>query len=235
MAERQGIPPKLAAGRATPLGRPTKARAAAIPDAILAAAFEAFSDSGYDAATMEGIAERAGVSKGTLYGRYPDKSALFRAMLQSRVKRWAAVRGADDDRLPTDLAPLLQHHARTVERTLAWPELSRIRRMIYAMDARSFPEIAAFWEEFGTERFVRLLADDMAVAAGEGGREQPDWLFLARTFLFTFSGWYQSNAVHRPVDPAEVTRFINQLVGAIVALATAEELRQVSVSCSSPP
>lgn len=183
MIDRQGPARKLAAvcvKHATPLGRPTKERAAGIQDSILAAAFDAFSELGFDATTMEGVAERAAVSKGTLYSRFPDRAALFRAMLQDRIERWSAVCGAGNDRLPTELAPLLRYHARTVEKTLAWPELARIRRMIYGMNPQSCPEIAAFWKEFGTERFVRLLAADMAAASSETRGELPNWPFLAR-------------------------------------------------------
>jgi AcrR family transcriptional regulator len=54
-------------------GRPRDERA---DRAILAAAIALIRDVGYDAVTMEGIAERAGVGKATLYRRWASKEPL---------------------------------------------------------------------------------------------------------------------------------------------------------------
>jgi AcrR family transcriptional regulator len=54
-------------------GRPRDERA---DRAILTAAIALVRDVGYDALTMEGIAERAGVGKATLYRRWPSKEPL---------------------------------------------------------------------------------------------------------------------------------------------------------------
>lgn len=49
--------------------------------AILAAAVENFIAVGYDAANMDVIADRAGVSKRTIYGHFRDKQGLFEAVV----------------------------------------------------------------------------------------------------------------------------------------------------------
>ncbi len=49
---------------------------------IMSAATEMFSRSGYDAAAVADICERAGVSKGAFYHHFPSKKALFLAILQ---------------------------------------------------------------------------------------------------------------------------------------------------------
>lgn len=49
---------------------------------ILSAAEKTFLDAGYGAATMEEIAKRAGMSKKTLYQHFPDKAAVFEAMIR---------------------------------------------------------------------------------------------------------------------------------------------------------
>ncbi|HEX6140111.1 MAG TPA: TetR/AcrR family transcriptional regulator [Candidatus Limnocylindria bacterium] len=55
------------------------------PDEILAAAFEVFSEQGYARARLEDVAQRAGVSKGTLYCYFKSKDDLFRAMVRHHV------------------------------------------------------------------------------------------------------------------------------------------------------
>ena len=67
-----------------PSGRPTRADAARNYDALIAAAFEAFTHEGEDA-SLEGIARRAGVGIGTLYRNFPTRQALLEAVYQEEV------------------------------------------------------------------------------------------------------------------------------------------------------
>lgn len=60
------------------VGRPRSASADA---AILIAAVELLGEVGYRAMAMEAVASRAGVSKATVYRRYPDKEALVTGVL----------------------------------------------------------------------------------------------------------------------------------------------------------
>ncbi len=52
-------------------------------EAILAAALSAFGEKGFRATSLSHVAAAAGVSRPTLYARYPDKVALFRAVIRS--------------------------------------------------------------------------------------------------------------------------------------------------------
>lgn len=51
------------------------------PTQILDAAFEQFVEQGYSAARVEDIADRVGVTKGTVYVYFPTKEELFAAMI----------------------------------------------------------------------------------------------------------------------------------------------------------
>lgn len=55
-------------------------------ESLLQAAIEVFSERGYQGATMEEIARRAGVAKGTPYLHFSDKADLFYAVFE----RWVA-------------------------------------------------------------------------------------------------------------------------------------------------
>src|SRR3954471_22806426 len=65
----------------TPRG-PGRPRSEAAHSAILAAAIAMVREVGYDATTMDGIAERAGVGKATLYRRWPSKEPLIADALE---------------------------------------------------------------------------------------------------------------------------------------------------------
>lgn len=74
--------------------RPTKER-------ILAAAQEVFSQKGFHQATMDEIADRADVGKGTLYRHFPSKESLFHQLVQIRLQELEAeaerILDSDDD------------------------------------------------------------------------------------------------------------------------------------------
>lgn len=75
MPSQKSSPP--ATGRA-----PRHERGRARVAALLAAATEVFSENGYDAATMTGIAARAGASIGSLYQYFPTKDLIADALHQ---------------------------------------------------------------------------------------------------------------------------------------------------------
>ena len=61
-------------------------RKAERPQEILEAAFAEFSRNGYATTTLDRIAERAGVTKGTIYVYFENKEHLFISMVQEFTK-----------------------------------------------------------------------------------------------------------------------------------------------------
>ena len=59
-------------------------------EAIVRAAVEEFRASGYEATSMDRIAEVAGVSKRTVYNHFPSKEALFSMILEELWERSVA-------------------------------------------------------------------------------------------------------------------------------------------------
>ena len=76
---------------ATRRGRPTQAEAKQLDLAVREAAVATFVEMGYAGASMEAIARAAGITKRSLYARYPDKRAVF-----ADVIPWALARYTDD-------------------------------------------------------------------------------------------------------------------------------------------
>jgi AcrR family transcriptional regulator len=69
-------------------GRPKAGEQAQRERHILDVAGETFLRFGFDGTTMDAVAERARISKRTLYTRYRDKAALFNAVLGGLIDHW---------------------------------------------------------------------------------------------------------------------------------------------------
>lgn len=85
--------PQSAPESAAPLQRPMRADARRNYDKLLAAARDAFTQSGPDA-TLDDIARRAGVGPGTLYRHFPTRQDLLEAVYLGEVQEMC--RAADD-------------------------------------------------------------------------------------------------------------------------------------------
>lgn len=208
---------------AVPRGRPTPERAAAIEAAIRAAALDVFLAVGFDAATMEQVAQRAKVSKGTLYARFEGKAQLFRAVIEDELVRWSERAGQDDHLLPEELGARLRQHARVLIGVYSWPEYRRMTHLVEGALA-TMPDLARDWEELGADRYLKFLADDMAKVAGD---VPADWDFLSRVFLFSISGCQRNASVERGLDDDDLIAFADQVV-ATIELVVREAARRVS-------
>ena len=76
--------------RPEPRKRPQQARSRITVEAILEGAFQVLVAEGFDGLTTTRVAERAGVSVGTLYQYYPDKEALVAALIDAHLAAEAA-------------------------------------------------------------------------------------------------------------------------------------------------
>ena len=57
-------------------------RVAGVTEKLVEAAKQEFLKNGYERASLQTIAEKAGSSKGAIYIRYPDKESLYRSLVQ---------------------------------------------------------------------------------------------------------------------------------------------------------
>jgi AcrR family transcriptional regulator len=145
---------------ATPRGRP---RSETAHKAVLAAAAELLLDHGLHAVSMDAVAERAGVSKATIYRWWPKKEILALDML---FTEWSAVtpQQYESGLLRSDLIALLS----------AWTRLSSGRpygRVVAALlaEARTDPAFSAEYQRRMLEprRDQARMIFAHAVARGE--------------------------------------------------------------------
>ena len=146
-------------GKAAP-PRPDKARwrrrKDARPQEILEAALQVFAEKGFAAARMDEIAQRARVSKGTIYLYFESKEAVFRALIQATlVKRVAdLVALVRDHKGP--IAPLLRELLMRLGHFLSTSDLVMLPKMVIA-EAGNFPDLARIYREEVVERGLALF------------------------------------------------------------------------------
>ena len=163
-------------------GRPTRAEAAQLDQKLRDAAVATFLEQGYDRATMEMIAEAAGITKRTLYARYADKRAVFldvipRALSRS-VERDPDPAIGDDDEIE---AALLAIGRGALKRALD-PDTVRLHRIAMNESPR-FPEFAVSAETFGWSHRQRQVMDLLRRRQAVGDIEVDDIELAAEHFL----------------------------------------------------
>jgi AcrR family transcriptional regulator len=92
--------------RLDPRKAPKQPRAQETVDALLEAAAQVFERHGYAAGTTNRIAQRAGVSIGSLYQYYPNKDAILVALVRRHVAEGTLLLQAQVERLAAGDPPL---------------------------------------------------------------------------------------------------------------------------------
>lgn len=191
-------------------GRPTAKQTAAIEKAIVDCARTMFIDQGYDAAAMETVATSIGISKGTLYARYPSKEALLTAVVQDSVKRWSAEAAEHDHELTDDIGQRLLHHGTIIAGSLDNSEVQAFQRLLLAK-GNSFPELGEALHRFGTRLIVDIITHDIINAGERDGRPPSQPAEVALAFVSAISGWYLQQSSFRTVKREEIEAFARRV------------------------
>lgn len=142
-------------------GRPPKAAVAARMRHILTVASAEFVSRGYAEASVSRIATDAGVSKKTIYARYPDKESLLLAVtgeLATRLHDGVVATTADS---AADPEHVLTSFGTQVARTWTGAEEIGLYRLMICEAAR-FPQLASVYRDT-MARFRETLADYLRV------------------------------------------------------------------------
>lgn len=115
------------------------------PAEICAAALDVFGEIGYGAAGMSKIAERAGISRPTLYLYYANKQAIFEALIKQSLAPVVANAKAVGDDFQGPTAQLLTTTLQMMITQIARPDVSRILHLIIA-EGHQFPDLAVFYK-----------------------------------------------------------------------------------------
>ena len=143
-------------GRAGRGGRPRTADLERLNENILAAAGELFLQHGFDGTSMDAIAERARISKRTLYARHADKAALFNTAIFDLLGRFLVP--IETIRYePGDLGAALLAVARDMVTGVVRPEFVAVYRLVM-FEAQRRPEFGRWINDARRRPAVQTIA-----------------------------------------------------------------------------
>ena len=153
------------------------------PGDIIAAALDIFAAKGFAGARMDEIAQRAGVSKGTLYLYFATKEDMFRAVVREvvvpNVEAVQQATLAADLPFATMVRMLLPRFAQVVTTV----PIGAVAKMVIG-ESRNFPELARVWHDEVVFKALGLVAGMIAGAQARGEVRPGD----PRTHAFSIMG-----------------------------------------------
>ncbi len=191
--------------RFSPRKQPTQARARRTWNAVLDGAAQVLIAQGYERATTDRIAERTGVSVGTIYEYFPNKDAIF-AALQRRwnEQRWALFEESRQIDLEDDLETVLRKtiHAR-IEATKLNPKLNSVLMRDVPASVTA-DQAAQLHDEF-------LAASVQIFGRFKGAIRSNDWQLMARLMIHATHAVIDNIAASEP-DLLDAPELENELV-----------------------
>ena len=193
-------------------GRPTREQAQQRHNELLDAALDDFLEKGFEQATIEGIALKVGMTKRTVYARYSDKVALFRAAVNLAIERYRI----SPERIAAtdcgDLETTLRNIAMLRIDLVASPQGLKLQRIIHTESYR-FPEIFTNSYELGALPTIEFLAGILARETRAGTLAVADPLMAANAFMsLVTTGPVRFLVSGIPLSPAETDRRVDYAV-----------------------
>lgn len=167
-----------------------EANAADTRERLLRAATEAFFADGYRA-SMDSIAQRAGVAKQTLYNHFAGKDALFGTVVRDSVQTILVSLNEDAE----DLRACLIAFALAFRRKVLGEEGIAMYRALTA-EAPRFPDLARAVYATGLGETAERLAEFLRKAMAAGKLRQDDPGFAAEMFLSMLPGLERTRSLY---------------------------------------
>jgi len=134
---------------------------------ILAAARRVFLRESYAGASMESIAQEAGVSKQTVYNHFGSKEELFQALVRGRCQSLCNALENDARYEDGDPEQVLSAFGDNILAVMLAEESLDLYRLLQA-EGRNHPELAQEFYAMGPDRTARLLTEYLTEQARAG-------------------------------------------------------------------
>lgn len=176
------------------------------PRLVLAGARAVFLANGFSAATTDMIQQAAGVSKSTVYSYYPNKEALFAAVIEAECE--AFLKAVHMHKFPEKrFADILNAIAQTYLEIVLSPDGLALYRTVVA-DAPRFPELGRRFYLAGPGAMNNAVAETLEAAECRGevdlggiGRDA-----AAALFMNMVRGEAQMQCLTHPDSPASAAQ-----------------------------
>lgn len=197
--------------------RVLRSRAAAVE-----AATSLFLENGYDGTTMDEIAERAGLTKRTLYNNYEDKAALFTEAVDDVItfaEEFANELGeAFFDRVANDPSAALNELGRRLALAIMRPPVIALRRLLIS-EAEKFPHLAQKYFDSTPGRVLDALTAGFEQLHDTGRLRVEDPRIAAEQFAYLVVGATLDRAVLVGTLPPEEDVLVRAEAGVRTFLA----------------
>jgi TetR/AcrR family transcriptional regulator, regulator of autoinduction and epiphytic fitness len=184
--------------------------------AILAAATALFLERGYDRTSLARVAERAGVSRATLFKQFPTKASLFEATVLAVGEAPGRVVTVPP---PGNLSAGLLALGREYAELLTHPRTADLIRLVIAETPR-FPELRERTLDFGTlpalvalSRYLRAEQDAGSLRMDSPEVAATQFLGMIATAIF----WPRLVHANWSISAAETHRAVEEAARTIVA------------------
>ncbi|MGI9535638.1 MAG: TetR/AcrR family transcriptional regulator, partial [Desulfocapsaceae bacterium] len=183
--------------------------------AILDAASLAFTQDGYDNASMDRIAELSGSSKRTVYNHFPSKEELFRAVLERFMGEAQALKQISynpNRSLEAQLGDFADAKLE-VSRNPAWLGLLKVTTTVFITN----PDLAVETVKQAEDRDDSLVVW-LKAATADGKLKVDNTKLAAEAFWAMVGGaFFWPSLFFGPMEPKEASRLKNELVQMFIA------------------
>ena len=145
------------------IGKPGRPKSEEKRAAIEQAASELFLTRGLKGTSMDAVAERAGVSKQTVYSHFDSKEELFRPCIKSKIASYGFAESAPPEGV--DLARALHHVAQQFLNLLFDEEVVAIYRTVIG-ESVSYQKIAELFYDTGPRATIDAVASTATGGCG---------------------------------------------------------------------
>lgn len=193
-------------------GRPTQDEASRLTEKLIDIARSLFEEEGFSAVSMNRIAATAGVGKDTLYSRFPNKEALFFAVIDRQAQQHRstcpALEGSD---MPVEDA--LRQYARWIVQASSSPGAIS-RNLLFYREGQRFPQLGEIFMKSYDNMFVSPIEKYFAFLKGRGAYRGIAAEKVARLFCNAVLSSLNNRLIvrHDMPDAREVNRHIDNVV-----------------------
>jgi AcrR family transcriptional regulator len=199
-------------------------RKTARPQEILDAALACFAERGFAATRMDDIAERAGVTKGTIYLYFESKDAVFKTLARESIGARIAEVTESVKQFEGATRDLLRLVLNTSNEFVGSSDRVVLPKMLLA-EAGNFPELAAFWRTEIIDKGLGLFRSviERGIARGEFRKVAPEYAARLCAAPILFSILWRTTFGQFDAEPFDYQKFIDTHLDILLRGLSADE------------